>query len=273
MFGIHPLVLEDILNTNQRPKIEFSEKQVFFVLKMLAWNEKDHLIEVEQISIILGENYVITYQENYDDIFDALRERLRKTKGQIRQLGADYLAYSLLDTIVDYYYIILEKIGGLIEENEEALLNDPRQEILRTIYILKRENLVLRKSVWPLREVVSRMERTDSVLIRKSTLPFVRDLQDHTTIVIETVESYMEMISNLIELFLSMGNNRLNEVMKMLTIISTIFIPLSFLAGIYGMNFNHMPELGWRWGYFALLGVMAAIAGVMVWFFRRKKWL
>lgn len=273
MFGIHPLVLEDILNTNQRPKIEFSEKQVFFVLKMLAWNEKEHLIEVEQISIILGENYVITYQENYDDIFDALRERLRKTKGQIRQLGADYLAYSLLDTIVDYYYIILEKIGVLIEENEEALLNDPRQEILRTIYILKRENLVLRKSVWPLREVVSRMERTDSVLIRKSTLPFVRDLQDHTTIVIETVESYMEMISNLIELFLSMGNNRLNEVMKMLTIISTIFIPLSFLAGIYGMNFNHMPELGWRWGYFALLGVMAAIAGVMVWFFRRKKWL
>ena len=273
MFGIHPLVLEDILNTNQRPKIEYSENQLFIVLKMLSWNEKEHLIEAEQISLILGENYVITYQENYDDIFDALRERIRKAKGQVRSLGADYLAYCLLDTIVDYYYVILERIGADIEKYEEELLGVPRQEILREIYILKRENLVLRKSVWPLREVVARLERAETPLISRGTFPFIRDLQDHTTIVIETVESYMEMISNLIELYLSIGNNRLNEVMKILTIISTIFIPLTFLAGVYGMNFRHMPELEWRWGYFAVLGIMAVTAGVMVWFFRRKKWL
>ncbi len=273
LFDIHPLVLEDILNTNQRPKIEFSENHIFIVLKMLIWNEKELLIETEQISIIVGDNYVITYQENYDDIFDSLRERLRKGKGQIRNLGADYLAYSLLDMIVDYYYIILEQIGVQIEENEEELLKAPRQEILKAVYILKRENLLLRKSVWPLRELVSRMERTETPLLRKSTLPFIRDLQDHTTIVIETVESYMEMIASLIELYLSMGNNRLNEVIKILTIISTIFIPLTFLVGVYGMNFRYMPELEWRWGYFAVLAVMAVIAGLMVWFFRRKKWL
>jgi magnesium transporter len=240
---------------------------------MLSYNEKEHLIDVEQISIIVGSNYVITYQENYDDIFDALRERIRKAKGQVRSLGADYLAYCLLDTIVDYYYVILERIGADIEKYEEELLGVPRQEILREIYILKRENLVLRKSVWPLREVVARLERAETPLISRGTFPFIRDLQDHTTIVIETVESYMEMISNLIELYLSIGNNRLNEVMKILTIISTIFIPLTFLAGVYGMNFRNMPELEWKWGYFVILLVMFLVAAVMVWFFRRKKWL
>ncbi len=273
LFGIHPLVLEDIMNTNQRPKIDFSENHVFIVLKMLSYNEKEHLIEAEQISIIVGNNYVVTYQENYEDIFDALRDRLRKNKGQLRSMGPDLLAYSLMDTIVDYYYVILERIGADIEKYEEELLNAPRQEILREIYILKRENLVLRKSVWPLREVVSRMERAESPLISRSALPFIRDLQDHTTIVIETVESYMEMISNLIELFLSIGNNRLNEVMKILTIISTIFIPLTFIAGVYGMNFRNMPELEWRWGYFAIWGVMLLLGAGMVYYFRRKKWL
>ena len=173
---------------------------------------------------------------------------------------------------MDYYYVILEQIGTDIERYEEELLNAPSQEILREIYILKRENLVLRKSVWPLREVVSKMGRAESPLLNRNILPFIRDLQDHTTIVIETVESYMEMISNLIELYLSIGNNRLNEVMKILTIISTIFIPLTFLAGVYGMNFRYMPELEWKWGYLAVIVVMVAIAALMVWFFRRKKW-
>jgi len=273
LFGIHPLVQEDILNTNQRPKIEFFENHLFIVLKMLSYNEAENLIEAEQISLVVGKDYVITYQENYDDIFNNLRDSLRKEKGQVRLQGADYLAYSLMDTIVDHYYIILERIGQQIEKYEEMLLNNPCQEILNEIYILKRENLTLRKSVWPLREVVAKMERADSVLIGRQTLPFIRDLQDHTTIVIETVESYMEMISNLIELYLSIGNNRLNEVMKILTIISTIFIPLTFIAGIYGMNFRHMPELEWRWGYFAVLGVMALLGVLMVWFFRRKKWM
>lgn len=273
MFNIHPLILEDILNTNQRPKIEFSEKNIFIVLKMLSYNEREDHVEAEQISIVLGENYVITFQENDDDIFDNLRETIRKIKGQIRILGPDYLAYALLDTIVDYYYILLEKIGQKIENYEELLLGSSKPDILKDIYILKRENLVLRKSVWPLREVIAKMERVDSTFLHRSTHPFIRDLQDHTTIVIETVDAYMEMISNLVELSLSIGNNRLNEVMKILTMISTIFIPLTFIAGIYGMNFQYMPETEWKWGYFVILSVMVILGILMIIYFRRKKWL
>ena len=273
LFDIHALVLEDILNTDQRPKIEFFDKNIFVVLKMLSWNEKEDRIDSEQISIVVGSNYVITFQENDDDIFDHLRERIRKNLGYIRNSGADYLAYTLMDTIVDYYYIMLEKIGEKIEEIEEQLLNAPKTELLNQIYILKRENLILRKSVWPLREVISKLDRVETPIIHKATVPFIRDLQDHTTIVVETVESYSETISNLIELYLTIGNNRLNEVMKILTIISTIFIPLTFIVGIYGMNFDHMPELRWKWGYFLILGVMTVIGGGMIVYFRKKKWL
>jgi magnesium transporter len=273
LFDIHALVLEDILNTEQRPKIEYFDKNIFIVLKMLSYNEKEDRIDVEQISIVVGRNYVITFQENDDDIFDNLRERLKKDVGYIRNSGADYLAYALMDTIVDYYYIMLEKIGQRIEEIEEQLLNGPKTELLNQTYILKRENLILRKSVWPLREVISKLDRVETPIIHKSTIPFIRDLQDHTTIVVETVESYTEMISNLIELYLTIGNNRLNEVMKILTIISTIFIPLTFIVGIYGMNFDNMPELRWKWGYFIILGIMAFIGAGMVFYFRRKKWL
>lgn len=272
LFDIHPLVLEDILNTNQRPKIEFSGKNVFIVLKMLSFNESENCIEAEQISIITGDNYIITFQENDEDIFNNLRERIRSGKGYNRNSGADYLAYSLMDTIVDYYYILLEKIGQRIEDYEDLLLNETKAELLKDIYILKRETLILLKSAMPLREVISKLDRLESVFFRKTTHPFIRDLQDHTTIVTETVESYLEMISNLIELYLSIGNNRLNEVIKILTIISTIFIPLTFLAGVYGMNFRYMPELEWKWGYFALLGFMVAAAIMMVIFFKRKKW-
>jgi magnesium transporter len=273
LFDIHPLVLEDILNTNQRPKIEFLDKTVFIVLKMLSYNEPEDHVEAEQISIVLGNNYVITFQENEEDIFDNLRESMRKNKGHIRTMGADFLAYSLLDTIVDYYYILLERTGQKIEDYEELLLNDAGPGILKEIYILKRENLVLRKSVWPLREVISKIERADAPLLREPTQPFIRDLQDHTTIVIETVDTYMEMISNLVELFLSIGNNRMNEVMKILTIISTIFIPLTFIAGVYGMNFINMPETEWKWGYFMILALMLVIGLAMVYFFRKRRWL
>ncbi len=273
LFGIHPLVLEDILNTDQRPKIEYFDKHVFIVLKLLSYNERIERIDVEQISLIVGRNYVITFQENDEDIFDNLRERMRTNKGSLRLSGADYLAYALMDTIVDYYYIILEKIGQHIEDYEDRLLNDPDSELLKDIYIVKRESLVLNKSVWPLREVVTKLDRVDTPYFTNSTKPFIRDLQDHSTIVIETAESYMEMISNLIELYLSIGNKRLNEVMKILTIISTIFIPLTFIVGIYGMNFKYMPEIEWKWGYFIILGVMALIGLGMILFFRRKRWL
>lgn len=273
LFDIHNLVLEDILNTDQRPKIEFFDKHIFVVLKMLSYNDREDRIDSEQISIVVGRNYVITFQENDDDIFDHLRERIRKNMGYIRNFGADYLAYSLMDTIVDYYYIMLEKIGQKIEEIEEQLLHEPKTELLNQIYILKRENLILRKSVWPLREVISKLDRVETPFIHKSTIPFIRDLQDHTTIVVETVESYTETISNLIELYLTIGNNRLNEVMKILTIISTIFIPLTFIVGIYGMNFEYMPELKWKWGYFLVLAVMACIGTGMIIYFLRKKWL
>jgi magnesium transporter len=273
LFDIHPLMLEDILNTDQRPKIEFFENSIFIVLKMLSYDEPHDKIDVEQISLVVGKNYVITFQENEDDIFDNLRIRIRNNIGYIRNSGADYLAYALMDTIVDYYYIMLEKIGQKIEDIEELLLHNPKTEVLNQIYLLKRENLILRKSVWPLREVISKLDRVETNIIHKSTVPFIRDLQDHTTIVVETVESYIEMISNLIELYLTIGNNRLNEVMKILTIISTIFIPLTFIVGIYGMNFENMPEIRWKWGYFLVLGGMLVIASGMVYYFRRKKWL
>jgi len=273
LFDIHPLLLEDLLNLEQRPKIEFTPKSFFVVMKMISYNSREDKIDIEQISIVLGSNYVITFQENEDDIFDDLRKRIKNNVGVIRNSGADYLAYSLMDTIVDYYYIMLEKIGQKIEDLEERLMSNPDTGLLNKIYILKRETLLLRKAVWPLREVIFKLERADSKLIHPSTSPFIRDLQDHTTIVVETVESYMEMISNLIELYLTTGNNKLNEVMKILTIISTIFIPLTFIVGIYGMNFKNMPETRWEYGYFAILIVMALIGAGMIYYFRRKKWL
>jgi magnesium transporter len=272
-FGIHPLILEDIMNTAQRPKMEDMEGYIFVVLRMLSLAGKKRDVVSEQVSLILGSNFVISFQEKEGDVFDSVRDRIRTGKGRLRKMGPDYLAYALLDAIVDNYFLLLEKLGEKVEDIEEELVSDPGRKTLQDIHVLKREMIYLRKSVWPLREVISGLERIESDLIRESTGIFLRDIYDHTIQVIDTVETYRDMLSGMLDMYLSSVSNRMNEVMKVLTIIATIFIPLTFIAGIYGMNFRYMPELGWRWAYFVVLGFMLAVGISMLVFFRRKKWM
>ena len=272
-FDIHPLALEDILNTQHRPKVEEMDGYSLIILKMLFFNEEEQSLEAEQVSLILGPHYVISFQEREGDVFDGVRDRLRRSNGRIRQRGPDYLTYALLDSIVDSYFHILEKVGDRLVELEEGLTAHPDQETLQTIHHFKRQLMGLRKSVWPMREVVSGLQREDSVLIDASTNPFLRDLYDHTIQVIDTTEVYRDTLSGLLDLYMSNISHRMNEVMKVLTIMATIFIPLTFIAGIYGMNFEYIPELKWRWGYFGVWGVMLASAAGMLIYFKRKKWL
>jgi magnesium transporter len=272
-FGLHPLVLEDIANTGQRPKMEDFDNYIFVVLRMLRFDEKENETKTEQISIILGADFVISFQEKEGDVFDPIRERIRNNKGRLRKMGADYLAYALIDAIVDNYFMILEKLGEAIEEVEDKLVTNPTAETLQTIHDLKREMVFLHKSVWPLREVINRLERSESPLINKSTCIYLRDVYDHTIQVMDSVETFRDMLSGMLDIYLSSVSNRMNEVMKVLTVIATIFIPLTFVAGVYGMNFKDMPELGQIWGYPAILALMLTIALVMVMYFRRKKWI
>jgi magnesium transporter len=272
-FKIHPLVLEDIMNTGQRPKMEDFNNYLFLVLKMLRYDEEENETKTEQVSLILSSNYVISFQESEGDVFDPIRERIRTDRGRIRKMGVDYLAYSLIDAIVDNYFMVLEKIGEKIEDIEDELVKNPTPEVLHTIHHLKRELIFLRKSVWPLREVISRLERWESPLIDKSIDIYLRDVYDHTIQVIDALETFRDMLSGMLDIYLSSVSNRMNEVMKVLTIIATIFIPLTLVAGIYGMNFKYMPELDWFWGYPMVYTVMLAVSAVMLVYFRRKKWL
>ncbi|NIP24216.1 MAG: magnesium/cobalt transporter CorA [Phycisphaerae bacterium] len=278
-FELHPLILEDVLHTEQRPKYEDFDKYIFIVLRMLRYNEQIQVVESEQVSLILGTNYVISFQERVGDVFEPIRERLRNAKGRIRKMGPDYLAYALLDAIVDSYFAILEKVGERIESMEEELVSDPTEKTLQQIHTMKREMISLRKSVWPLREVISGVQRSESSIIKESTEIYLRDVYDHTIQIIDTIESFRDMVSGMLDIYLSSISNKMNEVMKVLTIIATIFIPLTFIAGIYGMNFNpekspwNMPELNSYWGYPVVWVVMAVVAVIMLIYFRRKKWL
>jgi magnesium transporter len=272
-FNIHPLVLEDIANTGQRPKMEDFGDYIFVVFKMLCHDTNKDQVRAEQVSLILGPNFVISFQEVEGDVFNPIRDRIRKAKGRIRKMGADYLAYTLIDAVVDNYFLILERFGEDIESMESELVTNPAPETLQQIHTLKRELIFLRRSVWPLRETISGLERAESSLIADSTEIYLRDVYDHTIQVMDTVESLRDMVSGMLDTYLSSISNRMNEVMKVLTIIATIFIPITFIAGIYGMNFTFMPELGWRGAYFAVLSVMACVALVMVIYFRRKRWL
>jgi len=273
-FEVHPLVLEDIVNTGQRPKMEDFENYLFIVLKMFHYDEEADEIKTEQVSLVLGSNFVISFQEREGDVFHPIRERIRNAKGRIRKMAPDYLAYSLLDAIVDSYFIIMEKLGEEIENTEEKLVTNPTPATLQTIHNLKREMIFLRKSVWPLREVISALERGGSSLIQESTHIYLRDVYDHTIQVIDTIESFRDMVSGMLDIYLSSISNRMNEVMTVLTIIATIFIPLTFIAGIYGMNFEYMPELKWHWFYpKAFWLTIIVIAGFMAFYFKRKKWL
>jgi magnesium transporter len=273
IFNLHPLLLEDIMNTGQRPKMENFEEYIFVVLKMIRYDDREDEVIVEQVSLILGPNYVVSFQEVEGDVFETIRERLRNAKGRIRKKGADYLLYALIDAIVDNYFIILEKFGERIEDIEEELISESKVETLHAIQKIRREMIYLRKSVWPLREVVNSLQREESVMIEKSTDIFLRDVYDHTIQVIDSIESYRDVVSGMLDLYLSSISNKMNEVMKILTIFAAIFIPLTFIAGIYGMNFNFMPELNWRWGYFGVLIFMVFVGVTMLIYFKRKKWM
>lgn len=277
-FNLHPLVLEDIANTGQRPKLEDYGDYLFIVLKMLHHGRMSDLFDAEQLCMVVGPQYVITFQEKPGDVFDPVRERIRTGKGRSRRMGADYLAYALIDAIVDDYFAILEHYGERIEAVEENLVNHPTPDSLRAIHRLKSEMIFLRRSVWPLREVINVLERGESPLIQQPTTVYLRDVYDHTVHVIDTVETFRDIISGMLETYLSSMSNRMNEVMKVLTIIATIFMPLTFIAGIYGMNFNtaasplNMPELNWKYGYPAAIAAMALVALGMIWYFKKKKW-
>jgi len=272
-FDIHPLVLEDIMTTTQRPKVEDLGNAVFVVLRMIECEKDGTNIAADQLSLIVGPNFVLSFQETPGDCLDPVRERIRGGKGRIRGLGPDYLAYAIVDAVVDNYFFVLETLGGRIDALEETLVDEPRRELLHEIHGLKREMIDLRKSVWPLREVVNGLERLETPLIKSSTDVYLRDLYDHTIQVIDTVESFREMLTSMVETYLSSVSNRMNEVMKVLTIISTVFIPITFLAGVYGMNFRYFPEIGWPLGYALFWGIVLAAVGGMFAFFRRKRWL
>jgi magnesium transporter len=271
-FNIHPLVLEDILNTEQRPKLEDFDHYLYIIVKMITYDNEKDSIELEQVSMILGPSFVISFQEKEGDVFDIVRDRIKKRKGRICKMGADYLAYSLIDTIVDNYFLVMERIGERIGFLEDQLLEDPDSNVSHKLHALKRELLYLRNSVWPLREISNGLGRVDSDLVHKSTGIFLRDLYDHSVQVLDSVEIFREMLTGLLDTYLTSLSTKMNYTIKVLTIFATIFIPLTFITGVYGMNFKFMPELSWRWGYPTVWGVMVTAATFMIVYFKKKKW-
>jgi magnesium transporter len=272
-FRLHPLTLEDVVSIHQRPKLDDYQDYLYVVLRALTYDAPSVQVQGEQVSLILGPRFVLSIQETETPIFDPVRERLRLGQGRMRRQGADYLAYALLDAVVDGYFEILEHISQRIEELDDSLAAHPTPDLLRSIHHLKRETILLRKAVWPLREVAGNLERAESPLIRQGTRVFLRDVYDHIVQGIDAIESFRDMLAGLQDLYLSSLSHRMNEVMKVLTVIATIFVPLTFLAGIYGMNFEHFPELKWKWGYLGFWVATVAVGAGMLAYFRRKKWL
>lgn len=272
-YGLHPLTIEDIVNTQQRPKVEFFDNYIALNLKMYTFDINTYELDIDHVSLVLGKNFVLTFQERQGDLFDAIRARIQYNKGKIKKGGADYLAYSLLDAIVDGYFKVLDRIGDEIEDIEEKLFTNPESSILQDLHDLRQELIFFRKTVWPLRTIMNELDRQETELIEDSTSVYLRDLYDHVVQVIETLETFREMLSGHLEVYLSTISNKTNEIMKFLTIIGTIFIPLTFIAGVYGMNFKHMPELEWRWGYYLIWAVMIGIGVALLAYFRKKKWI
>lgn len=270
-FGIHSLVLEDILNTDQRPKTELFDNFVFITLKMLR-PEADQIIGYEQISIVLGKHFVLSIQELDGDIFDPIRERIRTSKGQLKSRKNDYLFYLLVDAIVDHYFIILELLGEKIEKLELDVLLESQKKHINEIQELKTEILLLRKTILPVRDALGKVKIEDNGLIDIATMRYFDDIHDHVMEISETIELYREMLNYSTDLYNAGMNNKMNEIMKVLTVMSAIFIPLTFIAGVYGMNFQNMPELGFHWGYFSVLAIMLSIALGMIFYFYKKKW-
>lgn len=271
-FGIHYIVLKDILTVGQRPKVEDFDEYLFVVLKMINTTQDSYTLKSEQISIIFGKNFVFTFQEKKGDVFDPIRDCIKNEKCKTRKMGADYLTYTIIDTIVDNYFVALEKLGEKIETIEDMVVYKPTPNAVHLIHRMKRSLSLLRRSVWPLREVVAFIEKTESKLIKKESQVYFRDVYEHTIQTIENVENYRDTLSGLLDIYLSSLSNKMNEIMKVLTIIATIFIPLTFITGVYGMNFKYMPELEWRIGYPIIMLLMIIIALGMVIYFKKKKW-
>jgi len=271
-FKVHPLVLEDILNTDTRPKIEITDDYLFIVMKLMIFNPEQKILETEQVSFILGRSFLFSFSERTDEIFNPVRDRITSQLGKIRKRGGDYLLYALMDIVVDNYFLALEKTEERIELLDDEVINNPDQSQIQSIYNLRNLLLTIRKSFWPSREIVNQLIKDDSDLLEESIEPYLRDLYDHTIHINETIEQQREITNSLMEIYLSMMSNKMNEVMKVLTVIATIFIPLTFIVGIYGMNFKFMPELEWPWAYFAVWGVMIAVVIAMVFYFRKKNW-
>ncbi|NNC95584.1 MAG: magnesium/cobalt transporter CorA [Chitinophagales bacterium] len=270
-FGIHSLILEDILNIKIRPKLDDFGDYLHVTCKMIYFIEET--LEFETINLLMGKNFVVSFQEIDGDVFDSIRKRVMKDHSKIRNSATDFLFYALIDATVDHYFVVLEKLGERIDELEEKIRLDGDSQVLHEIYSRKKNIIRFRKSVYPLREIVSDIEKSENDLFKDETVKYIRDLYDHTIQVIETSESYRELISSLTETYMSALSNRMNNVMKVLTIIATIFIPLTFIAGIYGMNFEYMPELSFKYGYFTVWIVMLIIGIVMIIYFRKKNWL
>ena len=271
-FKIHPLVLEDILNTDTRPKIEITDDYLFTVMKLFIYNAEQEIFEPEQVSFILGRNFIFSFVEKGDEIFNPVRDRIAGQLGKIRKRASDYLLYALMDIVVDYYFLVLEKIEERIESLDDEAINEPEKTLAEKIYNLKNLLLLLRRSVTPMREIVNQLIKDEGDLLEESIEPYLRDLYDHVIHISETLEVQREITTGLMETYLSMMSNKMNEVMKVLTVIATIFIPLTFIVGIYGMNFKYMPELDVPWAYYAVWGVMTSVVIGMVIYFRRKKW-
>jgi magnesium transporter len=272
VFGLHPLLLEDVLNASQRPKLEEHGEHLFLVLRMLLPGPDD-TVEMEQVSVVLGAGYVLTFQERSRDTFDPVRRRLADPASRLRQQAADFVAYALVDTIVDQYFAVLERIGDRIEDLEDIVIESPDRDTLTAVYDVKRTLTELRRVIWPLRDALGALARGDSPRVAATTLPYLRDVVDHAIRSLDTIETYRDTAATLIDMYMSSSSHRLNEVMRVLTVIATIFIPLTFIVGIYGMNFSRMPELEWRWGYPVVWGVMVATVLGMLAFFRRRDWL
>jgi magnesium transporter len=272
-FNLHPLVLEDIANTRQRPKIEGFDDYIFIAMKMVTFDAAAIELRAEHVSIVIGKGYVLSFLEDEGDVFDPVRQRIHSGKGRIRRLGSDYLGYALMDSIVDNYFTVLEDVGDEIEDLEEEVVSSPTSETLKGIHRLKRELIFLRRAVWPVRETVNAMLRDESELVSVETRVFLRDLYDHTIHVIDTVETLRDIVAGMLEVYLSSVSNKLNQVMKVLTVMSSIFIPLTFVVGVYGMNFQYMPELQWHYGYPAVMLGMLALSVILLWAFRRKGWM
>lgn len=271
-FDIHPLILEDVSNIHQRPKFEEYENGIFVIIKALAFDKTKLEITTEQVALYFRNGLVVSFQETESDLFEFVRKRIQSGKGRIRQRGADYLVYALVDVIVDNYFLVLEDIELEIELLEESVLETQDSGIKSNIHLLKKELMVIRKSIAPLREAIGRFAKTDSPFVAENTAFYLRDLYDHTIQVMDLVESFRDLLNGLQDLFISEVSFKMNQVIQVLTIVSTIFIPLTFLAGIYGMNFENIPELHWKYGYFILWGLMVFIFVGLLFFFKRKKW-